>query len=167
MEKIALVLSGVTVSSMTKYTIDIEGVPEGWEPVRYDRSQTGDHYLNELGEHFVDNGPHYHGIILRKKTRRYDWSKVDGDVLFVAKGGGIWRYDDIDRADIHSFEDGWQVNPGVCPVDPDGTIVEVEFAEGRSETRGAGDFNFAKEGRPTRSIITQWRFIRFAEGIEV
>lgn len=162
-----------------KYEIEIEGVPEEWEPVGYRMVDVGEHYLDGSESGIFVNTctpeimPLRPAVVVSKKTRKYDWSKVHGDVLVENKKINCLQprswFPNKSEA-IAGFYKVWQVNPGVCPVDPEGTVVEVELVCGTKMQGLANEFTWLKGVNRNESrfgyVVAQWRFIRLDDGVE-
>src|SRR5690606_26029900 len=123
---------------MSSYEIEIPWKTNEWEPVafRYPM-QDGEHWLDDHGAIVkVDaNRPPPLGprLIVRRKVRKYDWSKTLDDVLVHVGGFNGFHTRQLSKSipGIPEIAPIWQPNiHGKCPVDPDASIVQVEFADG-------------------------------------
>jgi hypothetical protein len=139
---------------MSRHEIDIEGLPEGWEP-----------QLVKVLSGPLENESFGTILRCRRKVRKYDWSKTLPDVL-VAKSPqhvvfGLLGHQPPDAGMV--IAPIWQPNiHGKCPVDGEACIVRVRLADG-SEFEGLakqlwGFYN-------TRTIVA-YQFIRLADGWE-
>lgn len=90
---------------MTKHTIEIEGLPEGWEAVAYRSPKKGDQYLHQkqIWKAFIDESYPYM-IVQKTKPREITLVETDeftdaliympinlGDVHLMVAGQKIWR----------------------------------------------------------------------------
>lgn len=151
-----------------KYEIEINGkIPDEWEVDRIGLGRTGDSYLGPIlsdGFFQINQVDHHSGsgtrVIVRRKVRKYDWSKTLDDVLVIADNGHIYPNDGIRPRGLYN---GWQPNiHGKCPVDPEAVIVKVRFMDGDEDEGKASTFTWAHSFHP--GTIVGWQFIRLAEG---
>lgn len=154
-----------------KYDIEIDGLPDGWEPVNYAVPQRGDYYIDSMDG--IINGPAVtdwdvqRRIIVRRKVQKYDWSKTLSDVLVLRKfREGAWSLLGA-RGEQSGLALCWQPNiHGKCPVDPDRCVIRVRFADG-SEAEGVPNsdaFEWSLLAGP--SMIVAYQFIRLADNVE-
>lgn len=147
-----------------KYEIEIPIVPEGWEPVAFRGAVCGENYINFRG--LVDECTRelepagQQVLIVKRKTRKYDWSKTHKDVLIVDMNGDmhtqpkypVQPYRNMQMAEV------WQPNiTDECPVDPDACIVEVVYVD--------GEFGFGFASRFNWPSVKRWRFVKLVEGV--
>lgn len=133
-----------------KYEIDIEGVPEGYEP-------TSAKVVDTATENCVAV------IALRRKVRKYDWSKTLNDVLVIGENGHIYPNDGIRPRGLYA---GWQPNiNGKCPVDPDASVVRVKYADRRVGSEVLAGAVCWSYGFGAATVIA-YQFIRLADGVE-
>ena len=126
-----------------KYEIEIDGLPDGYEPA-------------EKG--FYNGGLMIITISLRRKVRKYDWSKTLDEVLVISNNGHIYPNDGIRPRELYT---GWQPNiHGNCPVDPGACIVRVKDTDGNLYEDIAEAIDWAAENAYC------WQFVRLAEGYE-
>lgn len=145
-----------------KYEIEIPIVPEGWEPVAFRVAARGENYINFRG--LVDEctpEPKHLGLalIIKRKTRKYDWYKTHKDVLvFDNEDERIRTYSgDIFQGSMIARV--WQPNiTDECPVDPDACIVEAVYIDGNCHLP-----KLAEKVRWPR--VKRWRFVKLAEGV--
>lgn len=141
-----------------KYEIEIEGLPEGYEP-------TAAKVVNTATENCVAV------IALRRKVRKYDWSKTLGDVLVTnsnftyAKRSTLEIDDNIKPGSI-VIASVWQPNlDGKCPVDPDASIVRVKTSDGNELEDLAANIKTWHAQNFSVQIVA-WQFVRLADGYE-
>lgn len=147
-----------------KYEIEIEGLPEGWEPVAFRApTDTDDGWIARTGEilekkrGYFTNEPR---LILRRTTKKYDWSKTLDDVL--VRGTGM-QFFQLCAAKHKQFDIPviWQPNiHGKCPVDPEASIVLVMDLDGDTYEDIAGAIDWSVENAYC------WQFVRLADGVE-
>lgn len=91
------------------FTITIEGIPEGWEPVQFRRPVAGDHYVDDMGifRRWLDGvfrfGPR---LILRKKYTPEPWLKEAGFKAIWRDEGKKWYA----SVEIPIWSNGWVGN---------------------------------------------------------
>lgn len=165
---------------MSKHEIEIEGIPEGWEVVAIRGPNLGEQFLGPIlsdgnfqintCKGFIGSDPH---VIVRRKVRKYDWSKTLLEVLvttnniFFIKRGDL----DFDAPPPPTIAIGaalgargpailatcWQPNiHGKCPVDPEASIVRIQGGSEHGDLAGMMDWQRVKA----------WQFVRLAEGVE-
>lgn len=151
-----------------KYEIEIEGVPGGWEPVKYAHHTPADHFVNDAGEVVrmpnMLQGPKV--LIVRRKVRKYDWTQVLPSVLVTVGGKALYRSVDVDTPypkDMR-LSDEWQPNiHGKCPVDPGACIVRIKCSYGHIQEKLASEINWDTH---LRQFVVAWQFIRLVDGVE-
>lgn len=151
-----------------KYDIEVEGLPDGWELVSYAVPKKGDYYIDSMDD--VINGPAVtdwdvqRRIIVRRKVRKYDWSKTIDDVLTLRIGWEEVGMRHLHKQDAHykvKLAEAWQPNiHGKCPVDPDASVIRVKRNDGAEEVAIAKKFNWASW------TIIGWKFEYLADGVE-
>lgn len=135
---------------MNRHEIEIEGLPEGVDPVSF---LVG----NAEGKEFV-----YGRLQVRRKVRKYDWSKTLDDVLVITSEDGMYRYRDKREKSL-GLAGVWQPNiHGNCPVDGEASVVRVRRAYGAEYEALAKNI----EWRFLENPILGWQFIRLADGYE-
>lgn len=144
---------------MSRHEIEIEGLGPEWEAVGVN---AGQHVLDHDGADVK-----YVGAVLkiRRKVRKYDWSKTLDDVLILRPNTtGMTLYCGHGRPT--AIPDGiWQPNiHGKCPVDGEACIVRVRFADGTCHEGIAAKFTWVLDGE--FDDIIAWQFIRLADGWE-
>lgn len=150
-----------------EFKIQIEGLPNGWEPVAIAVPGEGEKIWTSKGIVSAVSAIHCEpALIVRSKIKKYDWSKTLDDVLVIASAEGMYRY--RDKRDKAKWIAGvWQPNiHGKCPVDPNSCIIRVRFADG-SEAEGVPDseaFEWSLLAGP--SMVVAWQLIRLADGVE-
>lgn len=146
-----------------KYEIEIEGLPEGWEPVAVAIPGEDEKIWTSKGIVSAVSAIHCEpALIVRRKVRKYDWSKTLDDVLVYDDDGHIYPHD---CTRPRGFYTGWQPNiHGKCPVDPDASIVNVRFMDGDEDEGKASTFAWGHSFHP--GTIVSWQFIRLADGVE-
>lgn len=148
-----------------KHEIEIEGLPEGWDPVAVAVPGEGEKIWTAKGIVSTVSAIHCEpALIVRRKVRKYDWSKTESQVLCVSSGvPGFWLSCD-QVGGTKRLAKVWQPNiHGVCPVDPVASIVRVRLADGQEYEILAGNIGWG-----TRIInpIVAYQFVRLADGVE-
>lgn len=152
---------------MSRHEIDIEGLGKDLEPVKWGRVSIGDSYLSPKG-HLIKNSqspPSDMRLIVRRKVRKYDWSKTLDDVLTTSRNPGDvifmpLKYSGHENCRIAEI---WQPNiHGKCPVDGEACIVRVKRANGSEYTALANNITWEFTSNP----ILGWQFLRLADGWE-
>lgn len=141
---------------MSRHEIDIEGLPEGYEPVK----------ATYIGATLGKTETHSLMLEMRRKVRKYDHSKTDDDVLVRWKGRA-GCYPKVTLADeaVGEIPPYWQPNiHGKCPVDGDACIVRVRLANGIEIEDVANKITW--EIRIGYDDVVRWQFIRLADGYE-
>lgn len=140
---------------MSRHEIEIEGLPEGWEisDLVFDTTSA-----YPRGKEQVLTAT----VVIRRKVRKYDWSKTLDDVLTTIDGcpgyfPAAGNYESSGIAEI------WQTNiHGKCPVDGEASVVRVRRAYGAEYEELAKNI----EWRFLENPILGWQFIRLADGVE-
>lgn len=99
----------------------------------------------------------------------YDWNKTGNQTLVESQAGGLDEYGAMPRAELHAIHQGWQVHlGGVCPVDPEASIVEVILRDGRKVKDLASDLNWDhnKPGEFRDLDIIAYHFVKLADGYD-
>lgn len=138
---------------MSRHEIDIEGLPEGWESVK----------ATYIGVALGRNESASLILEMRRKVRKYGWSKTLDDVLCVSTEiPGLWLAADLCHSRLAKV---WQPNiHGKCPVDGEACIVRVRLVNGTELEGSANDFSWSIRGE--KGDVTAWQFVRLAEGVE-
>ncbi len=138
-----------------KYEIEIDGLPEGWEIC-------GNRLDGFVANNDGNSASGFLKLSLRRKVRKYDWSKTLDDVLVVVNSHpGFYTKAGIRHSQIDGIAPVWQPNiHGKCPVDPEASIVRVRAGGGREQEDSASAFIW------DNGIITAWQFLRLADGYE-
>jgi hypothetical protein len=140
---------------MTRHEIDIEGLPDGWEPVK----------ATYIGAALGKTETHSLMLEMRRKVRKYRWEITLPDVL-VAKSPqhvvfGLLGHQPPDAGMV--IAPIWQPNiHGKCPVDGEACIVRVKRADGSEYTALANNITWEFTSNP----ILGWQFIRLVDGVE-
>jgi len=159
-----------------KYEIEIDGkIPDGWEVDRIGQGRTGDRYLGPIlsdGFFQINQVDHHSGsgarVIVRRKVRKYDWSKTLDDILTLRIGHEEIGLKPLHKQDAHykiKLPEVWQPNVhGECPVDPEASIVRVRFMNGDELECKAKNLSWTNLYHP--ATIASWQFIRLSDGYE-
>lgn len=158
---------------MSRHEIEIEGLQEGWEPVAFRVPMKTERWIDSEGDvvnpNLNDYYPKAPRLIVRRKVRKYDWSKTLTDVLIgFTEGSQIYQFIQIDAPyPLHMrIAPVWQPNiHGKCPVDPEACIVRVKRANGRDSEDMLASSICWEFGFGAATIIS-WQFIRLADGYE-
>lgn len=150
---------------MNKYEIDIPWETNEWEPIAFKYpEQVNDCWLDDHGAivcwpHNLPKGPR---LIVRRKVRKYDWSKTLDDVLVITKDGTLLpMMCHTMQPRQYGLAQCWQPNiHGKCPVDGEACIVRVRQCDGEDYEDLASNFNWDVD------IVYRWQFIRLADGVE-
>ncbi len=153
---------------MTRHEIDIEGLPEGWEPVRVGTPAEGDSILSPDGD-IIPVCMEIHQycrlcLIVRRKVRKYDHSKTDDDVLVRWKGrAGCHPKVTLADEAVGDIPPYWQPNiHGRCPVDGEACIVRVRYMSGDEREVAAHILDWSLSFH--EGTVTAYQFIRLADG---
>lgn len=144
-----------------KYEIEIEGLPEDIEPVAYAFPRKGDLIVKAGTDQVSIEGPiNYNFIerrlIVRRKTRKYDWNKTLDDVLVKNGNGKLMRLGDCAHP-TKWLSDLWQPNiHGKCPVDKEASIVRILGGSEKGDLASMMDWK----------LVEAWQFIRLADSYE-
>lgn len=139
---------------MSRHEIEIEGLPEGYEPVK----------ATYIGAALGKTETHTLALEIRRKVRKYDHSKTLDDVLVITSTEGMYRYRDK-RDKTTGIAGVLQPNiHGRCPVDPEASIVRVMHLNGATFESLASDVNWAI-GCEDDDVIA-WQFLSLADGYE-
>ncbi len=166
-----------------KHEIEIEGLHSEYKtmtlrmPRDGDMCYTGPGVVSEFSSGCKI--PSHPVLIVRRKVRKYDWSKTLGDVLTISPLIIQREEEDVDGIHLKSewpiiFADKrqrqvarvWQPNiHGKCPVDPEASIVRVRFMDDHEAVVRARDLGWGSES-PFGLRIVAWQFIRLDYGYE-
>jgi len=157
---------------MSRHEIDIEGLPKGWEPVRIGYPKAGEDILEPNGAitQATTDWESIYGLclIIRRKVRKYDWSKTLPDVLVQMKDAtGYHPHAEARRCRRFMIVPViWQPNiHGKCPVDGEASVVRVLYASSvESRETIASKIRWGL-GYGTETVLA-WHFIRLADGYE-
>jgi hypothetical protein len=147
---------------VSRHEIDIEGLPEGWTPVSLKSGLPC-----ENGAILPDGTATVMcTLIVRRKVRKYDHKKTLPDVLVTSLSpDDVFLLQKKCVASLCRIADVWQPNiAGICPVDPEASIVRVRVADGTFDEALAAKFIWTLDGED--DDITAWQFIRLADGWE-
>lgn len=155
-----------------KYNIEVDGLPDGWEPVSYAVPKWGDYYIDSMDNIII--GPAVvdldvqRRIIVRRKVRKYDWSKTLDDVLTLRIGWEEVGMRHLHKQDAHykvKLAEAWQPNiHGKCPVDPEACIVRVRYMSGDVSEVAAHIIDWSLS--VDEGTVTAWKFVHLADKVE-
>lgn len=145
---------------MSIHEIEIEGLPEGYEPVK----------ATYIGAALGKTETHTLALEIRRKVRKYDWSKTLDDVLIgFTEGAQIYQFIQIDAPyPLHMrIATIWQPNiHGKCPVDGEACHVKLKFSDGHEWHGKASEYEWSHPKDGTFPALIAWQFIRLADGYE-
>lgn len=145
---------------MTRHEIDIEGLPEGWEALSVSVCPTVLDYDGPDTRYANAN------VKVRRKVRKYGWSKTLDDVLTTINGFPAY-YPAAGNYEPSGIAPIWQPNiHGKCPVDGEACIVRVRLADGTQDEVQANKISWSLKYGDVGDIVIAWQFIRLADGVE-
>lgn len=149
-----------------KHEIEIEGLPEGWEAAAFRVPLADEWCIDKHGNLMQTMGlldaPR---LIVRRKVRKYDWSKTLDDVLVEFEN--LPGYPQYQQSKLATFDrkrlpdDIWQPNiHGTCPVHGEAAIVRVKDIDSieYEDIAEAIDWDLKN--------AYCWQFVRLADGYE-
>ncbi len=149
-----------------KHEIEIEGLPEGWEPVAFRPNKDEEFFMGSSGRpEALDTGTNIPRLIVRRKTRKYDWSKTLEDVLVKDGNGRLMPFSACNHP-TKWLSELWQPNiHGTCPVDPEASMVRLKHSSGEvTDEVIAKHVHWRLDG--TYGAVLAWQFIRLSDGYE-
>jgi hypothetical protein len=151
---------------VSRHEIDIEGLSSEWEPIAVAIPGEGEKIWTSKGIVSTVSAIHCEpALIVRRKVRKYDWSKTLNDVLIRLKTRpGLFLKEGFPEPEILQIGTSWQPNiHGKCPVDGEACWVRIRTVGGATSERLAKDvlWDFVNA-----YPVTAWQFIRLADGVE-
>lgn len=157
--------------STEKHTIEIEGLPEGYEPVAFRVPMKTERWIDSEGDvvnpNLNDYYPKVPRLIVRRKVRKYDWGKThSGTLVTRVDQDGYWTCGiSFALGKQACIADLWQPNiHGKCPVDGEACWVRVRYLSGDIGEVAANILDWSLSA--DEGTVIAWQFLRLADGYE-